>query len=39
LSTTHFDTNAPAPPCARGTPAVFGISWFISTVNVPSPLS
>src|SRR6266542_130651 len=35
----HFETNAPAAPWARTMPAELGSSWFISTVNVPSPLS
>src|SRR4029453_11679583 len=39
LRTVHFDTNAPRAPCARTTPAVLDSSWFIRTVNVPSPLS
>jgi hypothetical protein len=39
LSITHLETKAPLPPWARGTPSVPLISWFMSTVNVPSPLS
>ena len=37
LSITSRETNAPVAPSARTMPAV--ISWFISTVMVPSPLS
>ena len=36
---THFDTKAPLLPCARTMPFGTAISWFIVTVNVPSPLS
>src|SRR5262245_10576055 len=39
LLITHFDTNEPRLPWARFTPAVLPSSWFITTVNVPSPLS
>jgi hypothetical protein len=39
LSITHLETNAPVAPWARTTPSPAGISWFISTVKVPSPLS
>jgi hypothetical protein len=39
FSITHFETNAPFPPCARTIPDVFWISWFTSRVNVPLPLS
>ena len=39
LSIVHFDTKAPFAPCARTMPSPAPSSWFISTVNVPSPLS
>ena len=35
----HFETNAPIAPCSRAMPRLFGSSWFMSTVNVPLPLS
>jgi hypothetical protein len=39
LSMIHFETKAPFDPCSRTPPRSGRISWFISTVNVPSPLS
>src|SRR5262245_37114296 len=35
----HLETNAPLAPCSRTIPTLLGSSWFITTVNVPSPLS
>src|SRR5262245_50793849 len=35
----HSETKAPTLPLARAMPRAEGISWFISRVKVPSPLS
>ena len=39
FSIVHFETKAPIAPCARAMPRLFGSSWFMTTVNVPLPLS
>jgi hypothetical protein len=39
FSIVHFETNDPLAPWARTIPCVLPSSWFMSSVNVPFPLS